>query len=216
MLPTRGVPIPTPIYRIFDARNLRSVLQEGCFHSPRILRDSGKEVLRISHPGIMDRRETTLVPCGPGGCLTDYVAFYFAPRSPMLYAIAMNHVEGHDGNQEQIIYTVSTAQAVQRRGLPFVFTDGHGIVALTDFFDNLSRLTEVDWSIMNSQWWNDTNEYPDRKRRRQAEFLVHKVFPWDLAHEVGVKTQRMRKAVQKVISEHGKDTMVTVHPEWYY
>lgn len=216
MLPTCGVPIPTPLYRIFDAKNLRSILQDGCFHSPRMLQDSGKEVVRISHAGIMDRRATTTVPCGPRGCLTDYVAFYFAPRSPMLYAIAMDNVDGHDGDQERIIHTVTTAQEVQSHGLPFVFTDGHGIMALTDFFDNLSRLPEVDWAIMNSQWWNDTNEYPDRKRRRQAEFLVYQVFPWDLVHEVGVKTERMRKAVEKVISEYGKDTTVTIHPDWYY
>jgi hypothetical protein len=89
-------------------------------------------------------------------------------------------------------------------------------MALTDFYDNLSRLSEVDWSIMNSLWWNDTNEYPDRKRRRQAEFLVYKIFPWDLVLEVGVKTERMRKAVRKVISEYGKETTVTIHPDWYY
>jgi len=134
----------------------------------------------------------------------------------MLYAIAMNNVEGHDGNQERIMYAVTTAQAVQNRGLPFVFTDGHGIMAWTDFFDDLSLLREVDWSIMNLRYWNDTNESPDRKRRRQAEFLVHRFFPWDLVHEVGVKTEHMRKSVQKVLSEYGRDTTVTAYPDWYY
>ena len=134
----------------------------------------------------------------------------------MLYAIHMNNVQGHDGNQERIIYAVTTAQTVQTLGLPFVFTDGHAIMSLTEFFDDLSRLPEVDWTIMNSQYWNDTNEYPDRKRRRQAEFLVYEVFPWDIVHEVGVMTKRMQKRVRQVIAEHGKDTTVTVHPEWYY
>ncbi len=133
MPPMQAVPIPTPIYRIFDAKNLRSVLQDGCFHCPQKIQISAKKVVHISHTGIMDRRATTRVPCGPRGYLTDYVGFYFAPRSPMLYAIHMDNVEGHDGNQERIIYIVTTAQTVQTRDLPFVFTDGHGIMALNRF-----------------------------------------------------------------------------------
>jgi DUF971 family protein len=128
----------------------------------------------------------------------------------------MNNVQGHDGNQERIIYVVSTAQTVQQHNISFVFTDGHGIMAWTAFFDDLAQLSEVDWAVMELEYWNDTNQDPDRKRRRQAEFLVYEVFPWDLVHEVGVKTNRMQEAVQKVISDHGKSTTVTVHPEWYY
>ena len=48
----------------------------------------------------------------------------------------------------------------------------------TDFFDRLDDLDKVDWKIMKSKYWNDTDEDPDRKRRRRAEYLVHQLFPW--------------------------------------
>ena len=48
----------------------------------------------------------------------------------------------------------------------------------TDFFDDLKDLDKIDWDLMQSRYWNDTNDDPDRKRRRQAEFLVHEFFPW--------------------------------------
>lgn len=40
----------------------------------------------IAHNTIQDRRAQTYVPCLPGGNPHDYVPFYFAPCSPMLYA----------------------------------------------------------------------------------------------------------------------------------
>lgn len=209
-------PIPTSIYRIFDAENLRSILNDECFFCPRILDANGKQVVRISHSGIMDRRQFTNVPCGPRGCLDDYVAFYFAPRSPMLYSIYKGYVDGHDGNQERVIYAVSTAQAVAEAGKSFVFTDGHGIMALTDFFDNLADLHQVDWTIMDSKFWNDTDKCPDRKRCRQAEFLVHEIFPWSLVHEIAVMTDSMAFAVQNVLTSAGVNTPISVRPEWYY
>ena len=47
----------------------------------------------------------------------------------------------------------------------------------TDFFDRLDDLDKVDWKIMKSKYWNDTDEGLDRKRRHQAEYLVHQLFP---------------------------------------
>jgi ssDNA thymidine ADP-ribosyltransferase, DarT len=44
----------------------------------------------------------------------------------------------------------------------------------------------IDWDVMKSRYWNDTNEDNDRKRRRQAEFLVRHFSPWQLITEIGV------------------------------
>jgi hypothetical protein len=47
------------------------------------------------------------------------------------------------------------------------------MTGLTDFYDDLNDLKEVDWNVMTLRIWKDTNDDPDRKRRRQAEFLVY-------------------------------------------
>ncbi|MBD3884903.1 DUF4433 domain-containing protein [Phormidium tenue FACHB-886] len=62
------------------------------------------------------------------GTLTDYVPFYFAPCSPMLYAIHQGNVPTHSDGQEGVIYLGSTVETVQQANLSFVFTDGHGIM----------------------------------------------------------------------------------------
>ncbi len=104
----------------------------------------------------MNRRASTIVPCGPQGNLLGYVAFYFGPRSPMLYSIYKGNVEGCSGNQEDLIYVVSTIQIVDESNLEFTFTDGHGIVDFSSFFNDLSDLDKIDWPIMEQKYWNDT------------------------------------------------------------
>ncbi len=79
----------------------------------------------------------------------------------MLCAIHHGRVEGYTGGQSDVIYLLSNAQLIAGSGCGFVFTNGHGTMALTDFFDDLNRLDEVDWEVMRLQYWNDT---PKRSR----------------------------------------------------
>jgi hypothetical protein len=46
------------------------------------------------------------------GCLHDYVPFYFAPRSPMLYALLQGRVGGFNGSQEDIVYLVTRTDKI--------------------------------------------------------------------------------------------------------
>lgn len=94
----------------------------------------------IAYGDIQARRATKQIGCGPGGTLHDYVPFYFAPRSPMLYTISQGNVPGCDEGQEPIVHLVSTAQAVEASGRPFAFTNGHAIVFPSREFDQLSDL----------------------------------------------------------------------------
>lgn len=210
------VPQPTPIYHITDFSNLPSILSNGGLGSTCWLSDRGRLYTSIAYESIQDRRATTLVPCGPGGTLYNYVPFSFGARPPMLYTISRGNVPTYDRGQESVIHLVSTAQAVEATGCRFVFTDGHGIMALTDFFDDLARLDRVDWPPMRSKYWNDTPTDNDRKRRRQAEFLIHEFCSWGLIAEIGVMTPAIRDQVLHAIETAQHKPVVTVCQAWYY
>ena len=45
-------------------------------------------------------RKSMLVPLAPYGCVADYVPFYFAPRSPMLYKLHKGGVPNYTGGQD--------------------------------------------------------------------------------------------------------------------
>ncbi len=101
-------------------------------------------------------------------------------------------------------------------GLKFVFTDGHAVMALSQPYNNLADLNQIDWEIMKATYWNDTDDDNDRSRRRQAEFLVHTFFPWRCIEEIGVLNEAMKDKVNAALRSCRHKPEVTVQKKWYY
>jgi hypothetical protein len=204
----------TQIFHITHVNNLQGIIATGGLLCDR--RSQSVAHVRIGHQHIKDRRLKRAVPLIPGGTLGDYVPFYFAPRSPMLFAIHCGQVQGYARGQSEVVHLVSTAEAVDNLGLSWLFTDGHAEIHFTGFFDNLRNLDKIDWEIMRARYWNDTNDDPDRKRRRQAEFLVHDFFPWELVAGIGVYGQRTALAVEEALASSDHNPAVSIERNWYY
>lgn len=204
------------LYHITHYRNLRSILQNGELLAHSKVRENDLSFEDIAHSHIQNKRSITSIDVEPYGKLHDYVPFYFAPRSPMLYAIKNGKVEGFGGKQSDIIYLVTNTNKIVEAEKEFVFTDGHAIMALTEFYNDLAYLSEIDWSVMESRYWNDTDDYPDRKRKRQAEFLVCESVPIDLLLGIGVYNERMKSKVEEILNEYGIDMHVLVRPNFYF
>jgi len=87
---------------------------------------------------------------GPRGTVGDYVPFYFAPKSPMLFAISRGNVAGYTAGQQPVTYLCSSTEAVHAAGLGWVFTEGHADMEYTDFFDDFRDLDKIDWNLMKA------------------------------------------------------------------
>lgn len=148
----------------------------------------------------------------------DYVPFYFGPLSPMMLNLKTGRVAGYNEGQKPLIYLVSTAQDVEASGAGFVFSDGHGLAAFTEWFDDLSALNQIDWKVVLARYWKDTLEDMDRKRRKQAEFLIYRFCPWALIQEIVVMNQVVKERVEKILGEYPEELCrpVSVRSDWYY
>jgi hypothetical protein len=206
----------TAIYHITHVTNLPNILRDGGLWCDRVSAERNLAGVSIAHQHIKERRARKPVPCAAGGMLADYVPFYFAPRSPMLYAIHRSNVQGYQGGQTPIIYLVASAERVAQSGLSFAFTDGHAEMDLSRFFTDLDDLAQIDWNMMQARYWNDTREDGDRKRRRQAEFLVHEFFPFSLVERVSTQNREMALNVSALLSPLAQKPGVQVEPSWYY
>jgi hypothetical protein len=206
----------TAIYHITHIHNLSLILEHGGLLCHASRAELNLSHVNISHQTIQDRRATTRVPLAPYGTLHDYVPFYFAPRSPMLYSIHRGNVEGYTDGQTPILHVVLSAEHIAQKKLPFVFTDGHAIISFSNFYNDLKELNQIDWQVMKSRYWRDTLEDNDRKRRRSAEFLVHRAVPWELVQEIGVINHQVATAVEQILAPFASHPLVTVHREWYY
>lgn len=206
----------TPVYHVTHLRNLQSIVRLGGPWSDADRDSRGLAPVNIAHTHIKRRRAIRSVDRPPGGTLDQYVPFYFAPRSPMLYSIGRGNVEGYNEGQRPIVHLVTSVERIQRQQLPFLFTDGHAAELVSEFFDDLARLDQIDWQIMRERYWADTQEDGDRSRRRQAEFLVHHFIPWVLVEAIGVMDPRTTLEVEALLARSGHIPPVTVRRDWYY
>lgn len=213
------VPYPTPIYRIIHIRNLEILLARGGLHAPTNIPDDGLIYYSIHDEEVQEIRHTREVGISPGGVLHDYVAFYFGQRQPMLLRLKTNRVLHYTGGQEPIIYLISSVQDVVSAGLPFVFSDGHGIAIFTEYYNDLENLKEVDWDMVYAKYWADKpDEDEDRQRRKQAEFLIHKFCPWTVIRGIAVVNRNIKDQVDSILNKYPPSMRraTYIKPDWYY
>lgn len=180
--------------------NLDLCLRRGGMYSTNHTPGDGGVYKTIHDTGVQANRHNKPVPCGPGGTLHDYVPFYFGPLSVMLLQLKTGRVSGYNDGQEPLVYVVAYAQDIVASGCGYVFTDGHSLARITEFFSDLCHLDRVDWSMVNQRYWKDTVDDSDRQRRKQAEFLVHRCCDWSLVREVAVATEAMKVRVGGVFA----------------
>ncbi len=199
------------IYHITHVDNLPGIIKEGRLWCDAQRIRKNLSTTNIGHLNIKARRMNRPVQVAVGGTLGEYVPFNFCPRSVMLSANYYNTVPGYDGGQRPIVHLVSSIDAGVQAGRPWFFTDGHADV-VSGQFDDLSRLDEVDWSVMPLRWWND----PDVKTKRQAEFLVHDFFPWTAIEVIGVVDKDIASVVRETIAGADHQPQVKIKRNWYY
>lgn len=172
--------------------NLPSILASGALVS----KNHASVEHDLSNPDIQTKRRRIILPEPPENCsLHDCVPFYFAPRSPMMYR--------HRGIQKQLLYLVTTPEAIAEAGLHYWFTDRHPINALANTYRDHREIGQrIDTSLMESTYWNDTPDDPDRKLRRMAEFLVYGRVPLELIGWVLTYDQPAQQAVIAHIQRH--------------
>lgn len=209
--------MPTPIYRMVHIDNLPTLLTRGALHAPNHVPSDGLSWRPIHATQTQTDRGQKAVPCGPGGIILDYVGFYFGPRSPMLYRVHTGHGVAKI-DQADIVYLVSSAQAVRAAGAGFTFYNGHSLAAYSKPFADLARLSEVDWAAVHLVYWNDTPDDMDRQRRKQAEFLVHRSMNWGLIERVAVHSPTVKARVEAVLAAHPQrpSPPVACERSWYY
>ena len=219
---------PTPEHRVYHfthVSHLAAIVRDGLLCDSEIHKTQKLNYEAGDH-AIKDHRRNRNVPCGPSGVVADYVPFYFAPRSPMLYRITNPHqlanggVATYDGSPHELIYLVSSVEHLHTAGLAVVLTDRNAATGYAQFCDDPAQWFApdfIDWPLMKAQIWKNTGEYPERMERRMAECLVHGVVPWPAILEIAVHDSSIATQVKTVLASAGKNTLTPeLKPEWYF
>lgn len=159
--------------------------------------------INIGDRNLIKQRFDHPVALKNGGNLGDYVPFYFGGLSIMLYNIKNGHSGVEPLPQNDIVYICCKLDTIVQKGLEFIFTDGHAKNKTTRFFNDLTNLNQIDWSLVGKRYWNNTTDDNDRKRRKQAEFLIKSHVAPDCIDSIVVYDQEKHDFVTKIMDELG-------------
>lgn len=203
----------TYIFRIIHKENLQILIDENKLVAPNYA--TNKKYIPIGEQQLIKLRGDKKVKLEPHGTLRDYISFYFGVRSPMLYCIA-NGYDVQKLDQENIIYLITSIEKLDETGVKFVFTDGHSYAEITQYFNDISDLTKIDWKTVHSKRWNNLSDDPDRKRRKEAECLIHKELSFDKILAIAVYNQNASHYITNVLQKNNLNIPVLIKPDWYY
>jgi ssDNA thymidine ADP-ribosyltransferase, DarT len=208
------------IYHITHLSNLEHILAEGGLLCDSSLsgRDQSAKTIAFSH--MKQRRMGLPVTCNPGTTVGDYVPFYFCPRSVMLYVIhCQNHQQlSYQGGQEPILHLEADLRRVvswceeDKASRLWAFSSSNAGARYASFYNRKRQLLEVDWEAIAARDFSN----PDVKERKQAEFLIHGFFPWELIDRVGTYSNKMKSEVEKLIANVEHQPLVESIRDWYY
>ncbi|WP_161983184.1 DUF4433 domain-containing protein, partial [Candidatus Frankia alpina] len=97
---------PTPVMHFTHLDHLATIMREGLLSDTEVRR-RGLLRTEVGNQGIKRRRRERCVRVPPGGVVADYVPFYFAPCSPMMYVIHQGGVPTYDGGCDDLVYLVT-------------------------------------------------------------------------------------------------------------
>ena len=210
------VPDKVYLFHLTSVENVPSIIDSGGLKSKNRLANEQTSYRNIAYTELQERRARRTVSCAAGGCLHDYVPFYFGPRSPMLYVVNEGGVEGYDDGQEPLVHLVTRVQFIEEAELEFAFTDRHAVLRYANFYDDVASLDQVDHGLMRRKYWDNTAQHPQRKERRQAEFLVHDFFPFELIGAIGVINEEIKETTERHLDRLDEAPPVIVKQKWYY
>ncbi len=212
-------PPPRPkIYHITHVNNLLNILADGGLLSDTKIAQRGGPLQSIGMAKIKQERLRRDVHCHPGTKVGEYVPFYFCPRSVMLYVIHCANHPGltYRGGQDPIIHLEANLPTVVQwanaNHVRWAFSLSNAGAYHAEFYSDLQDLDKLNWDAIAATDFRDS----DIKEGKQAEFLVHGFFPFELVERIGVRTDVFKEKVLQILRISGYSPRVEVLPNWYF
>ena len=216
------VAMPAPsnpkVYHITHLNNLPKIISSGRLYSDAaIVRQVGVHA-KVGMGKLKAARFERPVTCHGGTFVSDYVPFYFCSRSVMLYILSRgNHDEvEYKGGQDPILHLEadfhSVIDAADAKGVPWAVSLSNAASRYATFRTGPAALDELDWECIGATQWSR----PDVREHKQAEFLVHRSFPWARVDRLGVRNATVHQQVRTHLLKAEHQPPVEVQPAWYY
>jgi ssDNA thymidine ADP-ribosyltransferase, DarT len=203
------------LFRIVHVANLSWAVDNGLHCASGALRDPN--FVEIGNPDLIQKRAARHVPIPPYGLFSDYVPFYFTPKSIMLYNIETGYNGIVRRPNTEIVILVTSGQSLIDKGVTVLFTDRHAYAATAAWSADLKGLAAtIDWDILCRHDFGRSDSYPDKKERYQAEAFALRHVPSEALLAVGCVSDGVKREVEGVLKRVRSMLRVVVRPTWYF
>ena len=198
------------VFRLTHIDNIKYIMSKGLVRASSPLRD--ENYVSIGDVQVIQVRKDRKFQ---GYQLSDFMPFYFGPRSPMLYVIQHGYNGVRKVKPEDIVYCVVRIEDIIKNDIDCIFTDGHALSSLTNYYykSSLANLNNiVNYDDVYSTFWNIEDD-PDLKRRKEAELLINEDLPAQYIRGIVVYND---KAKEYLINLGVAAELIVVMPGHYF
>ncbi len=182
-------------------QNIPHILQYGL--CCRTHNNADPDFINIGHKQLISDRDLHEVNIQGMGTLGEYVPFYFAGHSPMLYLIKNGYQGVQIRPQEDLIFLICKIDEVVQSQIEFFFTDRNAKIAIVKNYIDINDLDKLNWESINADNWKNTEENLQKRDLKQAEFLVKNHLPIDLISAIVVKTNERKIYIEEQLHTYG-------------
>lgn len=203
-----AVPENIFLYRMVHWQNVEYILLNGL--CCREHTNADPNYINIGHSQLISDRHNHPIALPNAGNLGEYVPFYFAGHSPMLYLIKNGYQGVTKRPQEDIVYLVCKFETIENSGLEYIFTDRNAKISITNFYTDKQDFEKLHWEIINSKHWNNDESNWSRQDYKQAEFLIKNHLPIQYVYAIVVKNEKRKLYFEEILTKLALDIKVYV------
>lgn len=197
-------------YRMTHIDNIPYILNKG-FVLP-YSDEASSNYVNIGDKNVIAKRKERNVQ---GYILSEFIPFYFGPRSPMLYVLQCGGNGVKIQSPENIVYCVVKISDLINQNVDCMFTDGHALDVLSTYFPaielpNINKYISID--DVYEKFWRDEESDIDLKRRKEAELLVRGSLPPTLIAGLIVFNEETKRR----LLGQGVTKKIMVYPTFYF
>ena len=200
------------IFRLTHVDNVASILQHGV--RSKNAAAEGMQFTPIGLDDLIERRTARRVLVGPGGTLADYVPFYFTPCTPMAHNILTGRGVRRRARTE-LVYLLSSLDAVQRSGQACLITDRHAKLDLARFAADRSLLATLPWDLWRTRDFKRDPDDLGKLERYQAEALVHQSLPVAALEAIITGDKPTQAHVEQLVTASGTSARTLNRSFWF-
>lgn len=202
-------------YRIVHINNLPLILRDGLVSKNQV--NYNENYVNIGNPSIIDFRASTEVKLPDYKTIGEYVSFYFTPKSIMLFNIQTGYQSPLVPKRHPSEIMVLRCEIKKLITLPkWFFTNGQANTFITEHFNDITYLNQVDWAIIINCDFSKKGDDTDKPRRYQAEFLVQNHVPLEYIDSIYVYNDEAKRTVDNILAQHKVQLLVEVDQNYYF